>query len=165
MISRYAIGPHGSLMTSAFVATAVADLMLLFGLLRVGPSVRTARLAEVLLGIAVVGLLTSAVFPMDLPHAPVTLAGRLHEASFNVNVPCTLLVPLLLATSFGSDVRWRPFRRTAWVLALIELLAFVLQVATIILHSNYGLANQLFVASAVIWLFAVALHMRAISQT
>src|SRR5512142_2996009 len=103
MISRYAVGPHGGFMTSAFVAAALADLMLLLGLLRVGPLVRSARVAEVLLGIAVVGLLTSAAFPMDVPPAAATLGGRIHEASFMANVPCSVLVPLLLAISFGSD--------------------------------------------------------------
>ena len=165
MISRYAVGPYGSLMTSAFVAAAIADLMLLLGLLRVGPPARSARWAEVLLGIAVVGLLTSALFPMDVPPAPATLAGSIHEASFMVNVACSLLATLLLATSFGSDVRWRPFQRTAWALTLAEVVAFVLQVVTIAVRSNYGVANKLFVASAVIWVFAVALRMRAISRT
>ena len=163
MISRYAVGPYGGIMTSAFVAAAAADLMLLLGLLRVGPPVRSARAAEVLLGIAVVGLLTSAVFPMDVPPAPPTLAGSIHEASFMVNVPCSLIAPLLLAMSFGSDVRWHPFRRTAWALSLVQIVAFVLQVVTIVVRSNYGVANQLFVASMVIWLFAVGLRMREIS--
>lgn len=165
MISRYAIGPYGSLMTSAFVAAAMADLMLLLGLLRVGPRTRSAWAAEVLLGIAVVGLLTSAAFPMDVPPASTTLAGRIHEASFMANVPCSLLAPLLLAISFGGDVRWRTFRHTAWVLALALAVAFLLQVATIRVRSNYGVANQLFVACAVIWVFAVALRMRTISRT
>jgi hypothetical protein len=165
MISRYAVGPHGSLMTSAFVAAALGDLMLLLGLLRVGPSARSARVAEVLLGIAVVGLLTSAVFPMDVSPALATLTGRIHEASFMVNVPCSLLATLLLSTSFGSDARWRPFRRTAWALTLAVVVAFGLQVVTIVVRSNYGVANKIYVASAVSWVFAVALRMRTISRT
>jgi len=164
MISRYAVGPYGGLMTSAFVAAAIAGLMLLLGLLRVGPRTPSARVAEVLLGIVVLGLLTSAVFPMDV-RAPATLTGSIHEASFMVNVPCSLLAAVLLSTSFGSDARWRPFRRTAWVLTLAQVLALALQVATIVMRSNYGWANQLFVTTSVIWLFAVALRMRAISST
>src|ERR1700682_1171720 len=66
MISQYAVGPYGAVMTSAFVALAFALLMLLLGLLRDGPRGWSARIAEALLGIAVVGLLISAAFPMDV---------------------------------------------------------------------------------------------------
>ena len=38
MISQYAVGPYGALMASAFVALALALLMLVLGLLRDGPS-------------------------------------------------------------------------------------------------------------------------------
>jgi uncharacterized protein DUF998 len=165
MISRYAVGPYGGLMTSAFVAAAIADLMLLLGLLRVGPTALGARAAEVVLGIRMVGLLTSAVFPMDVPPAPATLAGSIHEVSFMVNVPCSVLAALLLATSLGSDARWRPFRRTAWALTLAEVVTFVLTVVAIRVHRNYGVISQLYAATLVIWVFAVALRMRAISPT
>ena len=164
MISRFAIGPYGSLMTSAFVAAGLADLMLLVVLLRVGPRAIAARAAELFLGVAAVGLVISAIFPMDVPPAPTTNVGSIHEASFMVNVACSLVAPLLLAISSGSDIRWRPFRRTAWWLSVALFVAFGLQVATIIFRSNYGVANKLFVAAAVIWAVAVAFRARAITD-
>jgi hypothetical protein len=100
MISEYAVGPFGWLMTSAFVAAALACFSLFLGLLRDGPESRIARVAEVLLAVAVVGLLASAIFPMDV-HPPHTRSGSIHEASFLVNVSCILLAALLLALSYG----------------------------------------------------------------
>ncbi len=80
MISQYAVGPSGSLMASAFVAAALALASLSLGLLRLGPKAPGARAAEVLFGIAVIGLLTSAAFPMDI-RPPPTLSGKLHGIS------------------------------------------------------------------------------------
>src|SRR2546423_599983 len=48
MVSEYALGRYGWVMTSAFAAMALGCLMLLLGLLREGPAVWTARAAEAL---------------------------------------------------------------------------------------------------------------------
>ncbi len=165
MISQYALGPHGGLMTSAFVAAAMGYLMLLLALIRTGPAVPSARLGELLLAVSVLGLLTSAVFPMDASASVRTQAGRLHEASFMVNVSCSLISALLLSVSFGSDARWRPFVRTAWVLSLAQVVALVLQVVTIVARNNWGVANRLFVVTVVIWVFAVASQSRVAASS
>jgi uncharacterized protein DUF998 len=162
MISEYAVGPFGALMTSAFVAAALACLSLLLGLIRDGPDSRPARFAELLLAVAFVGLLISAIFPMDV-RPPYTRSGAIHELSFLVNVSCMLLAALLLAVSFGADPRWHPFRRTALTLALLQLAALVLQVVTIATRNSWGLANRLFVVVAVSWLVATALWLRKVA--
>lgn len=66
MISDYGVGPYAWVMTTWFVATSCGCLMLLLGLSRSGLNAITARLGVLLLGIASIGLLISAVFPTDL---------------------------------------------------------------------------------------------------
>ncbi len=66
---------------------------------------------------------------------------------------------------FSTDTSWYPFGRTLRTLTLVRFVAFALQICHYCRRSNHGLANQFFVASAVTWVFAVALRMRAISPT
>ena len=47
--------------------------------------------------------------------------------SFHVNIGSILLAIMLLSLSFGSQPRWRPFRRTTLTLAALVVLAIVLQ--------------------------------------
>ena len=162
MISQYAVGPYGALMASAFVALALALLMLVLGLLRDGPRSWAARIAEVLLGIAVVGLVISAAFPMDI-RPPRTLSGKLHDISFLVNVTSSLLASALLSASFGSDPRWRPLRGAALAMVAAQVAAFVAQIVTIVTRNHWGVANRLFVLTMVIWFFAVALRLRVVA--
>src|SRR5512145_1170555 len=72
MISEYAVGPFGWLMQTVFVGLSLGCAALLLGLLRNGPTSIGARLGVSLLAIASVGLIVSAIYPMDLPGAPST---------------------------------------------------------------------------------------------
>ena len=121
-----------------------------------------ARIAEVLLGIAVVGLVISAAFPMDI-RPPRTLSGKLHDISFLVNVTSSLLASALLSASFGSDPRWRPLRGAALAMVAAQVAAFVAQIVTIVTRNHWGVANRLFVLTMVIWFFAVALRLRVVA--
>jgi hypothetical membrane protein len=120
MVSDYAVGPYGWVMTSCFLAMSIGCLMLLLGLFRSGPASRVARIGAFLLGIASVGLVISAIFPTDVKR-PVTHSGYIHFISFLVNVGSILLAAVLLSLSFGSDSRWRTYQRTAVALTSLIL--------------------------------------------
>jgi hypothetical protein len=79
-----------------------------------------------------------------LQGAPSTRSGFIHTISLLVNVGGILLASVFLAVGFGSDPRWRGFRRTAMMLALLLVLAFILQFLTLHKGMPYGLANRLF---------------------
>jgi hypothetical membrane protein len=164
MISDYAVGPYGWIMTTAFLTLSSASLMLLLGLARSGPRSVAARLGTLVLGIASLGLLVSAIFPTDLDGTPSTRTGDIHTISFLVNVGCSLLSTVLLSLSFGSDPRWRPYRRTALILASLIMLAFILQFLTLHRGMPYGLTNRLFVALAIAWPLATSFRLRALSR-
>ena len=99
MISDYAVGPYGWIMTTAFLALSGASLMLLLGLARSGPRSVAARLGTLLLGIASLGLLVSAIFPTDLDGTSSTRTGDIHNFSFLVNVGCIMLASVLLSAA------------------------------------------------------------------
>lgn len=164
MISDYGVGPYGWVMTTWFVATSCGCLMLLLGLTRTGLKSITARLGVLLLGIASIGLLLSAVFPTDLVGGPRTRAGEIHTISFLVNVGSIIVATVLLSVSFGTSPRWRTYRSTALVLTLLILVAFVIQFRTLHRGMPYGLANRLFVAVLFAWFLATAFRLRTLAR-
>lgn len=85
MISDYAVGPYGWVMTTTFLAMSCGCSTLLLGLVRLGPRSASARVGTLLLGIASIGLVVSAIFPTDVAP-PSTRTGDIHDISFLVNV-------------------------------------------------------------------------------
>ena len=160
MISEYAVGPYGLVMQTVFVGLSAGCAMLLIGLVRSGPPSIAARVGTALLAVASIGLIVSAIFPMDLPGAPPTQSGHLHDLSFFVNVASIFLAIVLLTVSFGSDLHWRSFRRTSVVLLSLIALAFVLQFLTLHKGAPYGLANRFFIVVLLAWLFATSNQLR-----
>jgi len=160
MISDYAVGPYGWVMQSVFVGLSADCIMLVLGLVRSGPSSIAARLGIVLLAVASIGLIVSAVFPTDLHGAPSTRSGYIHTLSFFVNVASIILAIILLTVSFGSDVRWRSYRRTSLILLSLVALAFVLQFLTLRKGAPYGLANRFFITVLLAWVLVTAYRLR-----
>lgn len=158
-ISGYAVGPYGWVMTTAWLAASSGCLMLVLGLARTGPRSTAARLGTLLLAIMSIGLLLTAIFP----PGP-TRSGEIHSMTFLVNVLCILLASVLLAVGFGSDPRWRPFRRTAATLGLLIVLAFVFQFFTAYTEVLYGLTNRFFVTVLVAWWLAISIKLQALAR-
>lgn len=160
MISEYAVGQYGWVMTTCFLAMAGGCLMLLFGLALSGPGSSLAWVGTLLLAVPSVGLVISALFPMDGTGAPSTRTGDIHDISFLVNVVSIFLTTVLLSVGFGSSPRWRSFQRTAVILSSLVVLAFVLQFLTIQWRAFFGLANRFFVLVLFTWFFAISIRLR-----
>ena len=88
----------------------------------------------------------------------------MHDLSFMVNVGSIALAIVLLTVGFGSDLRWRSFRRTSIVLFALIALAFVLQFLTLHKGAPYGLANRFFIAVVLAWLIATSFRVRNIAS-
>ena len=164
MISDYAVGRYGWVMTTAFLALSCGNLMLLLGLARIGPSSVVARLGTLLLGIACIGLVVTAIFPTDPEEARSTHTDDIHTMSFLVNVGSTILAVVLLSVSFGSDPRWHTYRRTTLTMAAVVVIAFVLQLLTLHRGAPYGLANRFFVAMLLAWLLTTSIRLRVLAR-
>jgi hypothetical membrane protein len=163
-ISDYAVGRYGWVMTTWFLAMSCGCLMLLLGLVRSGPSLVIARIGTLLLGAASIGLVVSAIFPTDV-RLPETPSGEIHFVSFLVNIGSIVLAIVLLSVSFGSQPRWRPYRRIALTLAALVVLAVVLQFLTLHKGAPYGLANRLAVTVLLAWLLTTSIRLRAVAMS
>lgn len=164
MISDYGVGPYGWVMSTCFIAMGGGLLTLLIALFQTGPRSGAARIGTVLLGIAAIGVVVSAVFPTDLPGGPSTRSGLIHTISFLVNVGSIILAAVLLSLSFGGDARWRSYRRTALVLTSLIVVAFVLQFLTLHRGMPYGYTNRLFVVTLFAWFLGTSIQLRAVAR-
>ena len=163
-ISNYAVGPYGWVMTSCFCAMSLGVTLLAIGLISQGMPNLLARIVVALLLIAGVGLLGAAIFPTDLPGAPYTRAGDIHEKSFLINVSSLLLATVAFALGYSRDSRWCPHTRVLAMLSVATCLAFIVQFLTLHKGAPYGLANRLFALTLLTWLTFVAFGMRAITS-
>ena len=156
MISDYAVGPFGWVMTSAFIALSISCLLLGLGLVKSGPQTIPARIGIALLGVVFFGLVITAIFPTDIPGSVETRSGDIHNATFLINVGSLLAATVLLTASFFGCAEWRPVSVLAVLLAGFVVSAFALQFFSLRPGAPYGLANRLFVVALFSWLSLVA---------
>jgi uncharacterized protein DUF998 len=129
MISRYALGPYGWVMTLCFAAWTAASALLLVVLAQ-GPSSSLDRIGQAFLLAASIGLALAARFPMDpvgTPRREMSFSGRMHGIAFLIGVPMLVLAATILSVSLtrdGSDATMALllFTVTIW-LSLIAMIA------------------------------------------
>lgn len=160
MLSNYAVGRYGWVMTVCFLAFSLGCLSLLLALARADHHSRLAHLGTVLLGIAAAGLAVTAAFPTDLPGAPLTRSGDIHEISFFVNVGSLVPATAIISAALWSPPRWRALRRVSAALAVLIILALILQFLTLHRCRPYGLANRLFAVLLFAWMIVMAVRVR-----
>lgn len=152
-------------MTSAFLALSGACFMLMVGLAIDGPKSITARIGTGLLGVAAAGLIVTAIYKTDLPGAPYTRSGDIHEMTFRINTLSLIFGSLLLSLSFASSKAWRTFRSAALSLFGLVAIAVVIQFLTLHKGAPYGLANRFFCVVMTLWLLVTSLRLRAVELT
>jgi di/tricarboxylate transporter len=160
VMSEYANGTHGLIMTVIFYAFGLSSLALAFRLSRAIDSRWAAILIPVLLGAAGVSLIASGVFEVERPLVPDTLEEVVHS---NASVTAFVLLitsMLLFSVASRGDARWRNFRLTSTILALVAAAAAV---ATLLTAQTgwSGAVQRLLALSVLLWLVLAAFHLRS----
>jgi len=164
MISDYAVGRSGWIMTTAFASLSLGCLALAIGLFRDGPKSLLGRIGAALLVVVFAGLIVTALFPTDLETAPSTHTGDIHTLSFQVNVVSILVSTLCLALSYGGDAVWHRRRMPALIFAGFLSLALVVQFLTLHRGAPYGITNRLFVAVLMAWLISNSFWLASVAK-
>ena len=159
VMSEYANGSHGRMMTVVFYACGVSAVALGFRLRREFHGYRAARLIPVLLALAGIGLILAGIFEVERPSVPDTLEEVIHS---NASVAAFLLLitaMFLLSFVCRTDPRWRSYRWTSTALAAV---AAVAAMATPLSAQTgwSGAVQRLLGLSAALWLLLTALHVR-----
>ena len=171
MISEYANGQYGSVLSLMFVAYGVSSLALAVAITS-HTTTRTARIGLVLLTVSGVGQMSAAVFDLN--------QVVLHELAGVLGIVCLPVAAMLISPPLGRTEGWsaarRPLLFTAnltWLSVVVWIATFVLMIATFI-HALGGLpaappeevppgvialvgwTNRLMVVSAWAWVTTVA---------
>jgi hypothetical protein len=160
--SAYAVGPYSLLMTSAFLSMSVATWALIVGLYQGVPPWARSRVGLVLLGIWGVAALVAMTFPIDLEGAPQTLSGTIHRINGPLGFLSLTIGIILVSWRLKHDESWRPFHRTALILSLVILTAFIAGGVSIAAESGFaGLAQRVDLAAVVTWYLLTAARLRS----
>lgn len=170
VLSEYALGPTGWIMTLAFLALAASFVTLLLALkphLTGWPS----AVGTVTLGIAAIGATLGGVFPMDPVGTPMDQAStsaKLHNLGFMLGGPGTLLAITFINWALARAPSWKGSRAVLTATAVFAWVAMVVFfIAVSMLMGNrqggdmfIGIWNRLLVVSWVVWAMALALQIR-----
>jgi len=162
-ISNYAVGPYGFLFIAADIGLSLAALALAFGLyLGIAPPGRS-YLGIFLLALYGVSVLLAGIFPIDV-GGEATMFGTIHNIVGNISFFGFPIAVILLSLGMGKDERWRAFRRPALALSMMVVLTVILTIVGSNLGIGYGVTQRIANVAALVWMLAVALHLRFMAQ-
>ncbi|MET0593904.1 MAG: DUF998 domain-containing protein [Polyangiaceae bacterium] len=156
MISEYAVGSYGWVMTLSFVGFAVAS----FALLGAAAShVKTwpGRIGLVFLALAGVGSLIGGIFAIDpttTDPEKMSFSGHMHGVGFMIGVPSELLTVLLLSIAARKVEAWSAPKLA--VLAGLVWASLGVMIPLLIAGHGFGLPNRTFMVFYAGFLFAAA---------
>jgi hypothetical membrane protein len=166
VVSDYANGPYGWLMTVSFLALGVGCLALAVGLSQAGPNRLAAVIGIVFLAFVALGCFGAPLFPIDPPGERASQTGVIHAFIVVTSFGFMVLASLLLSVSFRRDTRWRPYRRVALILAVAYVLAYALHFAATHTGSAFvGVTNRLSLVAMLAWLLTSAFALREVAGT
>jgi hypothetical membrane protein len=154
-ISELALGPGGFLLNIAFVVLGLGCLALAQGLRN---AVRGAVTGPVLLRIAALLAIVSAVFHTNAHGTPATLTSQIHDNAGLVSFVLIVAAMYTFAWRFMRDDSWRSFSRPTLIWAAVSSAAFFLVPG---LGDNlFGLAQRIFIVTWMSWMLVAAMRLR-----
>jgi hypothetical protein len=162
--SQYAVGPYGFLMTPAFFSMSVSSFALLIGLSQGVAQAARSRIGLALLALWGVGVLIAMLFPIDPEGTPQTLSGTIHRIDGPLAFLSLTAGVILVSRRFKQDEQWHPFYRSALILSLVMLAAFIGTFLGFFTGLGFaGLSQRIFLAALVIWLLLMAARLRSVA--
>ena len=163
--SEYAVGPHESLMTTAFFSMSLASLSLLVGLTKGIAQPAKSRIGFILFGIWTVGLLVAMLFPINPEGTELTTISTIHRVNGPIIFLSLSVGTVLLSRSFKRDESWQRIYRPAMSLALVMLITFFITGLNVALKSGFaGLCQRVFLVTFITWFILTTLHLRSTAE-
>jgi hypothetical membrane protein len=162
-MSNYAVGPYGFLFIAADIGLFLAALALTLGLyLSIAPPGRS-YVGLFLLGLYGISVLLAGIFPIDVGGEATTF-GTIHNFVGNIAFFGFPIAVILLSLGMGKDERWRSFRRPALALSMVVVLTVIFTIVGSNLGIGYGVTQRIANVATLVWMLAVALHLRSVAQ-
>ena len=153
-ISELALGPQGWLMNLAFCAGGAGTFLMALVFRRT----TRAIVRPLLLTVAALGSVASAVFHADATGGATTTHGQIHMTVGLVVFVSELLTMAICAIRFRREHFWRPMLAVTWVLTLTGVAGFFC--VPLLGQDNFGIAQRILVGSFVSWLIVAAVFAR-----
>ena len=159
VMSEYANGRFGFLMTAVFYAIGLASIALGVRLGRAMAGGALVVATRILLVLGGLGLVLAGVFEVGRPAVPDTIEEIIHSYATMVAFTLIIVAMVLFAVSCRRDPRWTGFVWIAWGLAVTAAVAGAFSPFAG-LTTWSGLAQRLLGLAVVAWLLLTALHIR-----
>jgi hypothetical membrane protein len=159
VMSEYANGSHGRVMTVVFYACGVSSVALAVRLRREFDSHWAARLIPVLLALAGLGLILAGIFEVERPSVPDTLEELIHSNASITAFVLLITAMFLLSIVCRTDARWQSYR---WASTALAVTAAAAAIATPFSAQTgwSGAVQRVLGLAAALWLLLTALHVR-----
>ena len=159
VMSEYANGSNGPVMTVVFYAFGLSSVALAFRLRRGIPRRGTARLIPWLLALAGIGLIAAGVFEVERPLVPDTLEELIHSNASVVAFVLLITAMFMVSLMCWSDSRWWSFR---WISLVLAMGAAAAAMATPFTQQTgwSGAVQRLLSLTVLAWFLGTALHVR-----
>jgi uncharacterized protein DUF998 len=159
VMSHYANGPEGSVMSVVFYAFGATALALGFRLRGAITLSGVTKAFPVLLWLAGTGLIAAGVYEVDPPIAPETIQDMIHSDSAVAAFVMIIVAMMLFTRATRHDERWRSVHRVSLSLAVTAAVAAA--GTKVFGGTSYSGGIQRVLAGAVLaWFLVTALHIR-----
>ena len=159
VMSEYANGSHGRLMTITFYAFGLASIALGF---RLTWAIARRPITRIVTGLLVLGglsLFAAGIFEVERALVPDTIEEVIHSYATMAAFIVIITAMLLFSYACKTDRRWRSFRWKSMTLSLVAAAAAILSPFSA--DTGWSGAVQRVLGFAVLaWFLATALHVR-----
>ena len=150
-VSNLANQPLGWVFMAGAFVHGWGNLALTLGLrgaLRPG---RLRTWAVLLFGLAALGILLAALFPIEAPGQLPSVSGRVHRSAASATFALELAALFVFSAAFGRQCRWRRRRAVSLALSASAAVALTAFVIAIQLDVAPGLAERVALAIFLVW--------------
>jgi len=150
-VSYLANEPLGWVFTVGALVHGSGNLALTLGLRGALPQGRQRSGVTLLLGLAAVGILLAALFPIDPPNHLPSASGRIHRSAASATFILEFVAMCIFSTAFDRHPYWRRQRPVSRLLSIAAAVALV--VLAIAIHRDVapGLAERVALAVFLAW--------------
>jgi hypothetical membrane protein len=159
VMSGYANGSHGVVMTAAFYALGVASVVMAYRLPKATHRSFATAVVTTFLVVAGLGLIMAGVFEVERPLVPDTIEEAIHSNAAILAFVLLVMAMLLFSVPCVRDPRWRPFAPISMSLAVVATIGAA--ISPLANGSAWsGLAQRGLGLAVFAWLLAVAIRIR-----
>ena len=163
LLSDYAVGPYGYLMTAAWFALGLVCFALALGIRDgMGPS-RAKSAGSVLLGVGAVGAFLTGIFPPDLEGSPSTTTGAIHLVFGSISFVAFFVAIFVNSWGFRTNPAWRSNYRASLALGFAAVI--ILALFPVFANAGWpGISQRAAIPVISLWLLSTGNRLRSVAR-